>query len=690
MSHSKNRLSKETSPYLLQHAQNPVDWFPWGEEALGKAKAEDKPILVSIGYAACHWCHVMERESFEDEETAAIMNRHFVNIKIDREERPDLDHIYMDAVQAMTGSGGWPLNVFLTPDGKPFYGGTYFPPVKAYNRASWKEILTGIALSYKDKREDVYDQAEQLVRHLEQANSFGLNQAPAFDIPFEEKFTKQQTQQILENIQKSADREWGGFGRAPKFPQTFTIEYLLRHHYFYGDEQALAQAKLSLDKMIYGGLYDQAGGGFARYSTDTEWLAPHFEKMTYDNALLVSVLSEAYQLTKDSLYADTIKHTLEFIQREMLDAEGGFYAALDADSEGVEGKFYTWAKADADHVLGEDAVLMAEVFDLSDGGNWEGVNILRMRQSLPMISEQKNIPLNILKEKVSKAREKLLQERSSRIRPLLDDKILLGWNALMNKALSKAYAAIGNKEYLELAVRNMDFLVDKLKNKDSGLWFHTYKNGEARFPAFLDDYAYLIDALLALQEVSGVTKYIKLADELATEVLHQFSEENSPFFYYSPLGQSDIIVRKKEVNDGAVPSGNAMMAWNLYRLSVLVGKADWKERAVNMLESILQPVVRYPTSFGVWGNLLLEMVNGTHEIVVLGDGAMTEGRNFLALYVPNKIFQMAGSPDETQPLMRGKPAITQLTWYLCRNYTCRRPLNSLSELIQLIESGKER
>jgi uncharacterized protein len=690
MSQHKNRLSKESSPYLLQHAQNPVDWYPWAEEALQKAKTEDKPILVSIGYAACHWCHVMERESFEDENTAAIMNKHFVNIKIDREERPDLDHIYMDAVQAMTGSGGWPLNVFLTPDGKPFYGGTYFPPVRAHNRASWKETLLGIAQSYQEKRQDILDQADQLVKHLEQANSFGIAKATTFQIPFEEKFTRKHTEQILENILSAADRQWGGFGRAPKFPQTFTIQYLLRHYHFYGDEQALAQAKLSLDKMIFGGIYDQAGGGFARYSTDTEWLAPHFEKMTYDNALLVSVLAEAYQLTKDPLYAETIKHTLAFMMREMLNPEAGFYSALDADSEGVEGKFYTWTKAEADTLFGEDAELLAEVFDISEEGNWEGVNILRIKSSITAIALQKDIPFDLLNDKVNLAREKLLKARSVRIRPQLDDKILLGWNALMNQALSKAYAALGDASYLQLAEQNMAFLMKNFRNSETGGWFHTYKNGEARFPAFLDDYAFLIDALLALQEVSGKSSYINIAKELAENVLSHFPENESPYFYFTPAGQKDIIVRKKEVYDGAIPSGNALMAWNLYRLSILTDEPTWRDHAVSMLESLLQPVVRYPTSFGVWAGFLLELVNGTHEIVVLGDNAPLEGRQLLAAYIPNKIVQIAVRPDETQVLMRGKTVESGTTWYLCRNYACLRPVKTLVEMMQLIEPwGKD-
>lgn len=689
MSQHKNKLSKETSPYLLQHAQNPVDWYPWSEEALQKARAEDKPILVSIGYAACHWCHVMERESFEDETTAAIMNKHFVNIKIDREERPDLDHIYMDAVQAMTGSGGWPLNVFLTPEGKPFYGGTYFPPVRAYNRASWKETLVGIAQSYQERRQEIYDQAEQMVKHLEQANSFGIAKTPTFQIPFEEKFSRHHTEQILENILKSADRQWGGFSRAPKFPQTFTIQYLLRHYHFYGDEQALAQAKLSLDKMILGGIYDQAGGGFARYSTDTEWLAPHFEKMTYDNALLISVLAEAYQLTKDPLYAETIKHTIAFMKREMLDPDGGFYAALDADSEGVEGKFYTWTKAESDSILEEDAELLSEVFDISEEGNWEGVNILRLKKSIKEIAIEKGMPFYLLNEKVKKGREKLLKARSGRIRPQLDDKIILGWNALMNLALCKAYAALGDESYLELAERNMSFLTSRLRNRETGQWFHTYKNGEARFPAFLDDCAFMIDALLGLQEVSGNSSYIEMARELAENVLSRFPEKESPFFYFTPAGQADIIVRKKEVYDGATPSGNALMAWNLYRLSILTDKPSWKEQSVSMLESLLQPIVRYPGSFGVWAAFLLEMVNGTHEIVVLGDHAFVEAQDLLAAYIPNKIVQIALRPDETQPLMRGKTEESGTIWYLCRNYTCLRPVKTLPELMQLLDLGRK-
>src|ERR1700748_3560498 len=373
-----NRLGKETSPYLLQHAHNPVDWYPWGEEALQTARLENKPILVSIGYAACHWCHVMERESFEDADTARFMNEHFVNIKIDREERPDLDHIYMDAVQAITGSGGWPLNVFLTPQGKPFYGGTYFPPRSMYNRPSWKDVLAGISRSFGEKRAEIEQQAEQLTQHVAGAGSFGARDAAAASLADgpSSLFNPDTLRQIRDQLLATADKEAGGFGGAPKFPQTFSIRYLLHYHYFTGDAASLDQACLSLDKMIAGGIYDQLGGGFARYSTDNEWLVPHFEKMLYDNALLVIVLSETYQLTRNPVYKEAIEQTIAFIDRDLSNGEGAFYAALDADSEGIEGKYYVWDRAEIEQVLGADAALFCHWYGVSAEGNWEGKNIL--------------------------------------------------------------------------------------------------------------------------------------------------------------------------------------------------------------------------------------------------------------------------------------------------------------------------
>ena len=447
-----NKLISETSPYLLQHAHNPVNWYPWGEEALLRAKTEDKPILVSIGYAACHWCHVMERESFENPETAALMNQHFINIKIDREERPDLDHIYMDAVQAMTGSGGWPLNVFLTPNLKPFYGGTYFPPRPVQQRNSWSQVLEAVATAYRNKKEEVEQQAEQLVSHLAQANSFGLQSNTGASLLFSESSIAD----AVNNILKTADRQWGGFGRAPKFPQTFTIQFLLRASQYIPDaadvalnnnDEALQQALVSLDKMLAGGIYDQLGGGLARYSTDAQWLAPHFEKMLYDNALLLSVLSEAYQLTQKDRYREVIAQTIGFVQREMMHPRKGFYAALDADSEGEEGKFYVWSKSEIDEILGADATLFNEYYNVSEEGNWEGKNILHVLQPVEVFAAERKTDVRHLKKILSEATGKLLAYRSKRPRPLLDDKVILGWNALMNTALSKAYAATGEESW---------------------------------------------------------------------------------------------------------------------------------------------------------------------------------------------------------------------------------------------------
>ncbi|NCI48809.1 thioredoxin domain-containing protein [Sediminibacterium roseum] len=671
-----NALIHETSPYLLQHAHNPVNWYPWGEEALAKAKAEDKPILVSIGYAACHWCHVMERESFEDESTAALMNEYFINIKIDREERPDLDHIYMDAVQAMSGSGGWPLNVFLTPDTKPFFGGTYFPPVRAYNRASWKEVLEGIHKSYVEKKNEIIAQAENLTAHLLSSNGFGIGKAGA-DVPFSEE----NLQVIAEGILLNADTEWGGFGKAPKFPQSFSIQYLLRHYHFTKQDAALKQALLSLDKMVDGGIYDQLGGGFARYSTDNEWLAPHFEKMLYDNALLVGVLAEAYQVTKNPKYADTIRQTLAFTEREMLSEEGGFYSALDADSEGVEGKFYVWGKAEIDDLLGADAPLFESFYDVSEQGNWEHVNILRILKPMDVFAAEQGLETAAVAQKLAAAREILFQQRSRRIRPQLDDKILLGWNALMNTAYAKACAALGDEAYREMAVRNMQFLESKF-TLPNGSWHHTYKNGTARIPAFLDDYAYLIQSYINLQEITGSGEYLTKAEKLAAWVIEHFEEEETGFFFYTNKHQQDVIVRKKEVYDGAVPSGNAVMCHNLLYLSIVFDQPSWGEHAHRLLNLLNNAVTRYPGSFGVWAMARQLVTKGMVEIAIAGTHAKDALPALLAKFVPNKIVQTQETNSAFFPLLAGKTGVGEKTaFYLCKNYACQAPFLELETLL---------
>ncbi|MFT3825737.1 MAG: thioredoxin domain-containing protein [Chitinophagaceae bacterium] len=682
MTHA-NRLVGETSPYLLQHAHNPVDWYPWGDEAFDKARREDKPVLVSIGYAACHWCHVMEKESFENATTAALMNEHFVNIKIDREERPDLDHIYMDAVQVMTGSGGWPLNVFLTPEGKPFYGGTYFPPKPVFNRASWMDVLNGVSRTFREKREEVNTQAENLTRHIDQANGFGQQSVKDL-LPSEQLFSKDKVHLMFANIMKNADKEDGGFGKAPKFPQTFVIQYLLHYHYYTGNVEALQQACLSLDKMIRGGIYDQVGGGFARYATDNEWLIPHFEKMLYDNALLVSVISEALQLTGKPHYRQAIDQTLEFIQRELYAPEGGFYSALDADSEGVEGKFYVWSKEEVDALLVDDAPVFTAFFDISPTGNWEHTNILQVKEDPETFAARTGITVEELLSVIDRGRAKLLEARGKRVRPQLDDKILLGWNGLMNIACSKAYAATGNEQYLQLAVSNMEFMLRQFAAGD-GSFYHTAKNGVAKYPAFLDDYSCLIQALIQLQEVTGNVSYLHHARKLAEWVSEGFSEEETGFFYFTHKIQQDVIVRKKELYDGAVPSGNAMMAVNLYGLGVIFDLPAWRQRAVTIVSLLHQAVNRYPSSFGLWATLQMSLTYGIPEIAITGGNAAEVRNELLRAFLPFRVLQSAEKDTPGFPLLSQKPYSSVAQLFLCKDYACQQPVNQADGLLRQLK-----
>jgi uncharacterized protein len=677
MSSYTNRLINETSPYLLQHARNPVDWYPWGEEAFEKAKKEDKPVLVSIGYSACHWCHVMERESFEDPNVAAFMNEHFVNIKVDREERPDVDHIYMDAVQVMTGSGGWPLNVFITPEGKPFYGGTYYPPKRVFNRASWIEVLHAIAHAYDEKKEEIEGQANGLTEHLQTANTIGNNAT-------ESVFEKKDIDIAFQNIMKTADRQWGGFGRAPKFPQTFTINFLLRYSWLTGSKEAEAQALLSLDKMIQGGIYDQLGGGFARYSTDTEWLVPHFEKMLYDNALLVISLSEAYQLTKDERYKEVIEETLDFVERELMHESGGFYSALDADSEGDEGKFYVWQYDEIENLLGADAPLFARYYNVLEKGNWEGTNILHTKANLENFAQQEGISVNNLKEVLNRCRTALLNQRSHRVRPGLDDKLLLSWNALMNSAYSKAYGATKEERYKSIAIKNMEFLLSSF-SKDGKAFYHSLKNSQAKHLAFLDDYSFLIAALLDLSEITADTQWLEKAKLLTEFVVDNFSDKDSSLFFYTQVTQKDILLRKKEVYDSAIPSGNSIMALNFHRLGILFDNQEWRQKAVDMVSSFGNMAVKYPTSFGVWLSALFQMVYGTFEVAIVGPQYEALLKQTFDLYLPHSVV-MAGPEPNDYPLLKEKMPNSQTLIYLCRNYTCQKPVTSIKELASMISS----
>lgn len=674
-----NRLVNESSPYLQQHAHNPVDWHPWGEEALELARREDKPILVSIGYAACHWCHVMERESFEDPEVAALMNNYFINIKVDREERPDVDHIYMDALQAMTGSGGWPLNVFLTSDARPFYGGTYFPPRPFREHMAWKDVVEGVAKAYRERRDEVETQANALTGHLTKTNSWGLSShsvAPAEDV-----FSLAFTTGVFEKIMSMADRENGGFGRAPKFPQTFMINYLLHHYYYTKNPAALEHACLTLDKMLGGGIYDQLQGGFARYATDDRWLVPHFEKMLYDNALLISTLCQAYQCTRRQEYLLAVESTIEFITSEWLKEEGGFCAAYDADSEGEEGRYYVWTRKEIEEVIGEETELFCDYYQVNSEGNWEGKSILHVPLHLDQFAASRGLSKEEADRRLGNSRRLLLRERSKRVKPLLDDKILLGWNALMVSALCAAFSITGKEVYRKQAIHTLEFLSTAFF--DGKNWLHSYKEGRARHFAFLDDLAYLIEALINLQEITGEQRYLEQAQALVNYVMNGFSEADRPYFYYTHADQKDLIVRKVEVYDGATPSGNAVMARNLYALGVLLDNTDWRERSVQMVQGLFSLIEKYPSSFGVWAELAQGFCRGIPEIVLVGPNFNHLLIDFLCTFIPHKIFQCATLPDNCYPLL-SKPVTIEPQFYLCKNFKCAPPVKEVGDLVKML------
>ena len=679
----KNELSTETSPYLLQHANNPVHWQPWGHEALALAKAMDKPILVSIGYSACHWCHVMERESFEIEETAATMNEHFINIKIDREERPDIDHIYMDAVQAMTGSGGWPLNVFLTPDAKPFYGGTYFPPVKAFNRASWTDVLLSIADAWKTRRQEMEQQAETLIEHLKKANNFGQLKSAVNIETDKSGFTKEDCLALTNNLLSTADVTEGGFGNAPKFPQTFSINCLLQSAYFLKDEKALAHAELSLTKMLNGGIYDQLAGGLCRYSTDAEWLAPHFEKMLYDNALFIIALSNAYLFTKKDIYKNAVEHVCNYIFAEMKSEAGGYYAAIDADSEGVEGKFYVWEKKEIENILGDDAGLFNTYFNVTEDGNWEEKNILRIIKPLEDVADSLSISLSEAEKIINRATKKLLTERNKRIRPGTDDKILLGWNALLIGAFCKAYAVLQNDFYKLAAVELFNFIEENYDDKKGG-YFHTFKSGEAKYPAFLDDYTYLADACIQLQEITADEKFLHKAKKITEYIFKNFADEKSGFFFFTNQFQKDIVVRKIEMYDGATPSANAVMAKNLIYLSLIFDKIEWQQKAVSMIDSLKTIIVKHPGSFGIWTSSAINLAVGINEIAVIGYDMMPMLNDVLLEYLPNKILQGKFNNSE-MPLLKNRKISKEISIYLCQNFICKKPVATVQALLHQIQ-----
>ncbi len=660
-----NRLTFSSSPYLQQHANNPVDWYPWGEEALSKAKAENKPILVSIGYSTCHWCHVMEHESFENQEVADYMNALFVCVKVDREERPDLDAIYMDACQIIAGTAGWPLNIFLTPDLKPFHGGTYFPPENRAGQPSWMETLNFVAYNFYENREAVEAQAEKILQRIKGGDDqFVMLQPASAKKDFDDTFFHS----ILKQVLDAGDSQNGGFGRAPKFPNLMTLSFLQRMDYYYQDKQAKAHLDFSLRKMLNGGIYDQIGGGIARYATDEAWLVPHFEKMLYDNALLVILLAQKYKQEKDPFILRKLNHTIDFIAREMMDEHGGFYAALDADSEGEEGRFYTWTKDELDAVLGIDAKEFAKYWDVSKSGNWEGKNILWVQ------SDVKEEPFLT---KVDAASAKLLAHRNQRSRPHRDEKILLNWNALMCKGFVLAYQATGIQKYKDIAVKNITFLLDNFLGKDGHL-FHIYMNGEVSIDGLSTDYALMIDALLVLYELDFNQSFLVQAAALTEVLFKEFYDVETHLFFATSSRQQDVILRKKEIYDAEIPSANAIMIANLNRLGLLLDKSDYLDSAAKMYTTSKGALEKHPLSFPAWLNSVLGLHQGVKEFAIIGDNALEKAQEILAYYIPDRIIVASILEDDSLPLLKGKKAEKDALIYICQNYACQRPVRAIT------------
>jgi uncharacterized protein YyaL (SSP411 family) len=662
-----NRLIHEQSPYLLQHAHNPVDWFPWGDEAFEMARQHHKPLLVSIGYAACHWCHVMERESFENTAVAAFMNEHFVCVKVDREEHPDVDHLYMDAVQAMSGSGGWPLNVFVTPDRIPFYGGTYYPPSAAFNRPSWTEVLERLNDIWTNRQDEVVQQSEQMLAYLKNASAVAIQEGHVWN--------KEACDKMLNALLAMADTKFGGFGGAPKFLGTMAINFLLEQYHFYGNEAALQQALLSLDSMIRGGLYDQLGGGFARYSTDKYWLAPHFEKMLYDNALLVRSLCNAYQLTGQPLYRKIITETLAFITRELQHESGGFFSALDADSEGVEGKFYTFTWAEWLAVFPDGNPVASAYFGIEKDGNWEHTNILHIAGDITAIATENNLTEEQVITHIEATKKTLYTVREKRIRPHTDDKCLLSWNALMNMALTSAGIALQDNDYLDKATQHMEWMMATF-SMENGLQ-HTWKNGRSRIIAKLDDCAYLIQAMLLLGSATDHNKWIEKAASLMQFSITHFSDEKDLFFFFTSDEQTDIPVRKIDIYDGATPSANAVMAHNLLLLGLVMENSVWRGRGEHMLQAISATAVRYPYSFGYWATLLQQFLTGFKTVVITGDPVGKYSADLKTYFLPG-IFTIADQADEKKlPVQKDKLFSQEVRLYVCTAYECKPPESSI-------------
>lgn len=665
-----NALIHETSPYLLQHAHNPVNWQPWSEKALNQAKTENKLLLISVGYSACHWCHVMEHESFEDEKVAQIMNDHFVCIKIDREERPDIDQIYMTAVQLLTGRGGWPLNCIALPDGRPIWGGTYFQP------ENWIQALLAVSKFYAENSEKTEEYAAKLREGIEQSALIPISQEKTAIDPL-------LLPNILKKWQSHFDTKNGGTKGAPKFMLPNNWQFLIRAGVQFQDQTILNQVKLTLQKMAMGGLYDQIGGGFARYSTDEIWKVPHFEKMLYDNAQLLRLYAEAWQVDPNPLYKQVVSETVAFLKREMLSPEDGFYSALDADSEGEEGKFYTWTKAELQTIIGHDFELFSNYYNINSSGFWEhGQYILLRNETDDSFAKRYQISTDELQTKVHLWKQKLLAEREKRVRPSLDDKILASWNAMTISGLVSSYKALGEPEYLKLALANANFLTEKMIS-DSGEIFHSYKNDQSKISGFLEDYAFVVEAFIALFEVTGEISWLNLAQQLTQRSIDEFYDPQKLFFSFSSKNQSELISQTFEVYDNVISSSNSVMARNLFRLSYLLELADYKKIAQNMFERMIGNLSEYPSGYSNWAQLLLDFNGSPKEVVVIGENAIELSRKLQQCYLPDVIFCASTVPGEL-PLIKNRYISGKTLIYICQDNTCQLPVETVSEAIALI------
>jgi len=668
-----NHLKNQTSPYLKQHMHNPVDWYPWGEEALAKAKRENKPLLVSIGYSACHWCHVMEGESFEDNEVARLMNSHFVCIKVDREERPDVDHLYMNAVQMVSGHGGWPLNCFALPDGRPFWGGTYFP------KEQWKQILERVATLFTDQYDDVLKQAENITQGIANAG---------FVVAKAEKaaFGKTDAEQIFANLSEYLDYKEGGTKGAPKFPLPNNLEFLLHYHHQTGSSEALDHVLLSLRKMAMGGIYDQIGGGFARYATDARWKIPHFEKMLYDNGQLLSIYANAWKVNPDPLFKSVVYDSISFAERELCAQNGVFYSALDADSEGEEGRFYVWKEKELDAVLGAEAAIVKKYYQVGEKGFWEkGNNILLRDKDDKTFCDQAGIKLSDLQDVLLRARTKLMQSRSERVRPGLDDKVLVSWNALMIKGLADAYAAFGEQDFLDKAMRAADFILDYAIQKNGRL-YRVLNGKTGSIPGFLEDYALFAQALIRLYEVSLNVKYLEVSRRLTSYVLKHFSVEGTTLFAFSPTDGEQLPAPHFEIFDNVIPASNSVMARVLFYLAHYFEDPDWGQRSSLMLADMADKLDKYSSSFSNWAILLLHHIKPFHTVAIAGPDAVQKVNTVIRHYYPDSLIAATTEKPvaETIEVLKNRYYEEFTKIHVCSMGTCKTPVVDVQDALRLL------